>query len=50
MPKATAAKLKLEHYYKVSVEAAIERNKRYVLNAIASILHPSMCKNQESFH
>lgn len=28
VPKATAAKLKLEHYYKVAVESAIERNKR----------------------
>lgn len=28
MPKATAAKLKLEHYYKVAVDSAIERNKR----------------------
>ncbi|KAG8937116.1 Serine/threonine-protein kinase [Tulasnella sp. 419] len=30
LPKATAAKLKLEHYYKVAVESAIERNKRRV--------------------
>ncbi|KAG8856804.1 Serine/threonine-protein kinase [Tulasnella sp. 330] len=30
VPKATAAKLKLEHYYKVAVESAIERNKRRV--------------------
>lgn len=28
VPKATAAKMKLEHYYKVAVESAIERNKR----------------------
>lgn len=30
LPKATMAKLKLEHFYKVAVEAAIERNTRYV--------------------
>lgn len=32
VPKATGAKLKLEHYYKVAVESAIERNKRYVFH------------------
>ena len=30
MPKAKAAQLKLEHFYKVAVDAAIERNTRYV--------------------
>jgi protein-serine/threonine kinase len=28
--KSTAAKLKLESYYKVAVDAAIERNARYL--------------------
>lgn len=27
--RATTAKMKLEHFYKVAVEAAIERNTRY---------------------
>ncbi|CAE6391896.1 unnamed protein product [Rhizoctonia solani] len=30
LPKATMAKLKLEHFYKVAVESAIERNTRRV--------------------
>ena len=30
VPKAKAAQLKLEHYYKVAVETAVERNARYV--------------------
>lgn len=30
IPKAKAAQLKLEHFYKVAVESAIERNQRYV--------------------
>jgi protein-serine/threonine kinase len=30
--RAKAAQLKLEHLYKVAVEAAIERNTRYVEN------------------
>jgi hypothetical protein len=30
LPKATMAKLKLEHFYKVAVESAIERNTRLV--------------------
>ena len=30
LPRSKAAQLKLEHYYKVAVEAAIERNQRYV--------------------
>ena len=29
VPRAKAAQLKLEHYYKVAVDAAIERNTRY---------------------
>jgi hypothetical protein len=28
-PRAKAAQLKLEHYYKVAVDAAIERNTRF---------------------
>lgn len=28
VPRSKAAQLKLEHYYKVAVEAAIERNQR----------------------
>ena len=31
VPRAKAAQLKLEHYYKVAVDAAIERNTRYVV-------------------
>ena len=31
IPRSKAAQLKLEHYYKVAVEAAIERNQRYAL-------------------
>ena len=30
LPRSKAAQLKLEHYYKVAVEAAIERNQRCV--------------------
>jgi protein-serine/threonine kinase len=30
VPRAKAAQLKLEHYYKVAVDAAIERNTRLV--------------------
>lgn len=30
VPKAKGAQVKLEHFYKVAVEAAIERNTRYV--------------------
>jgi hypothetical protein len=29
VPRAKGAQLKLEHYYKVAVDAAIERNTRY---------------------
>lgn len=29
VPRAKAAQLKLEHYYKVAVDAAIERNTRF---------------------
>ena len=31
LPRSKAAQLKLEHYYKVAVEAAIERNQRCVV-------------------
>ena len=31
IPRAKAAQLKLELYYKVAVEAAVERNARYVV-------------------
>jgi protein-serine/threonine kinase len=34
LPRATAARLKLENFYKVSVESAIERNTR------SDIFHP----------
>lgn len=34
LPRSKAAQLKLEHYYKVAVEAAIERNQRCVLCAV----------------
>ena len=30
VPKAKASQLKLEHYYKVAVETAVERNGRYM--------------------
>ena len=30
LPRSKAAQLKLEHFYKVAVDAAIERNTRYV--------------------
>lgn len=30
VPKAKGAQLKLEHFYKVAVDSAIERNQRYV--------------------
>lgn len=36
VPRSKAAQLKLEHYYKVAVEAAIERNQRYVYYTVAS--------------
>jgi protein-serine/threonine kinase len=35
---STAAKLKLESYYKVAVDAAIERNTRCVLQCVLSII------------
>ena len=35
VPRSKAAQLKLEHYYKVAVEAAIERNSRCVRHAQA---------------
>lgn len=34
IPRAKGAQLKLEHYYKVAVDAAIERNTRYFLEAM----------------
>jgi protein-serine/threonine kinase len=36
--RSTAAKLKLESYYKVAVDAAIERNARFALHAPSSFL------------
>lgn len=35
VPKAKAAQLKLEHFYKVAVDAAIERNTRCVPAALS---------------
>jgi len=34
LPRSKAAQLKLEHYYKVAVEAAIERNQRCVFGGV----------------
>ena len=31
LPRAKSAQAKLEHYYKIAVDAAIERNTRYVV-------------------
>ena len=39
---ATAAKLKLESYYKVAVDTAIERNARYVFFPVR-VRHVSTC-------
>lgn len=36
IPRAKAAQLKLEHFYKVAVDAAIERNTRCVLLLLLS--------------
>lgn len=36
VPRAKAAQLKLEHYYKVAVDAAIERNTRCVELALVT--------------
>ena len=36
VPRAKAAHLKLEHFYKVAVDSAIERNQRYVGGDLAS--------------
>ena len=41
VPRAKAAQLKLEHFYKVAVDAAIERNTRCVL-IISIVIHPSL--------
>ena len=41
LPRSKAAQLKLEHYYKVAVEAAIERNQRCVLCSV-DLFHPSL--------
>ena len=38
IPRAKAAQLKLEHYYKISVDAAIERNTRSVLAAVLLVV------------
>lgn len=32
VPRAKAAQMKLENYYKLAVEAAVERNTRYVMD------------------
>ena len=34
VPRAKAAQLKLEHYYKVAVDAAIERNTRFFSSSV----------------
>lgn len=36
VPRSKGAQLKLEHYYKVVVDAAIERNTRYALPSWSS--------------
>ena len=36
VPRAKAAQLKLEHYYKVAVDAAIERNTRCAVTSARS--------------
>jgi protein-serine/threonine kinase len=46
VPKATAAKMKLEHFYKVAVESAIERNKRCVAHIIS--LSPQKTRTNEN--
>lgn len=38
VPKAKAAQLKLEHFYKLAVEAAVERNTRSVCTSLAKYL------------
>lgn len=42
VPRAKAAQLKLEHYYKIAVEAAVERNARYVVS-LHSLLFTCIC-------
>jgi len=42
LPRAKAAQLKLEHYYKVAVDAAVERNARFV-----RLFSPSMHSSSE---
>jgi len=39
LPKATGAKMKLEHFYKIAVESAIERNKRCVAISLSSVAY-----------
>ena len=41
LPRSKAAQLKLEHYYKVAVEAAIERNQRCVCS-VGGLISPSL--------
>jgi len=48
LPRSKAAQLKLEHYYKVAVEAAIERNQRCVVLSHGSIL-PSFPRDVSGF-
>lgn len=42
VPRAKAAQLKLEHFYKVAVDAAIERNTRSVLLRVGWISWSSL--------
>ena len=42
IPRAKTAQLKLEHYYKVAVDAAIERNTRCVLDVCDSMKNRSI--------
>src|SRR5439155_26626305 len=41
LERSTAAKLKLEHFYKVTLDQAIDRNERYVLGTLAMTLKPA---------
>lgn len=51
VPRAKAFQLKLEHYYKLAVEAAVQRNTRYVAYLdITHLSYPlvSYCQRQNS--
>ena len=41
VPKAKAFQLKLEHYYKVAVESAVQRNTRYVSSSVIASSGPA---------